>query len=93
MATDQRAEQVADGGVIAERLAEAQRDVMRLRAELAEALDARNALVFEAVDLWHWPVRQVARQVELTPQGVVQILAAGPPAWREDSAHPEDLID
>lgn len=79
---------------IESRLADAQGDVARLRGELREAVDFRDLLVFEAVDLWHRSGRAVARALAagnegegFTPQGVHRILAGGPPPPPERAGH------
>ena len=89
-------EQGARGGTavdeappIRERLADAQGDVDRLRAELREATDARDALVFEAVDTHRVGQREAARLMGITPQAVVRILSNGPPPDDTPPAHPE----
>jgi DNA-directed RNA polymerase specialized sigma24 family protein len=74
---------------IRERLADAHGDVERLRAELRAAIDARDALVFEAIDLHHVSQGEAARIMGITPQSVVRILANGPPPDEMPSAHPE----
>lgn len=71
------------------RLRDAQGDVERCRGELREALDARDALVFEAVDRAGKGQRWTARALGVQPQNVVRILANGPPTDGHPSAHPE----
>lgn len=93
METDTAA-RTADG--MATRLADAQGDVERLELELREAIDARNALVFEAVDLFHMTYRHVGRVLDgaskaaggdgFTHAGVHKILAGGPPQHSEAPA-------
>jgi hypothetical protein len=79
---------------MAGRLADAQGDVARTRRELREAVDARDALVFEATDHWHMSGRATARALAdgnegggFTPAGVHKILANGPPPEPDTGGH------
>jgi len=85
---------IAAGDVVT-RLGDAQAEVERARAEFRGALDARDALVFEAVDIHRMSQRAVARALNgpehplgLKPQAVARILSNGPPP-EGGSPHPE----
>lgn len=64
------------------RLADAQVRVNEARVELREAIDDRNVLVFEAIDVFHVSHRDVASVLGLKVQSVEYILAAGLPERR-----------